>query len=294
MTHRLQIKDPQGERELVLVDSLSVGRDPSCDVSAVDPQLSRRHAEFVVSGPQVVVRDLGSRNGILVNGRRLPEALLSAGDVVQISQLVITLVSRIDPPGQAGGETDEKTAVLDASGIKQVAAASAARPASGQNGNGPEADRRPAGWSVKVTSQDDRTSLVPPPDPSAFDRVGPTLAGTTTPLLPWLDAVAEAGPALEARANPGAGARAAGFSIAPLALAVAGVCYALGVVATAWWLWPSAADGPRALERGPAVVAVGFVLAIGAGAVAAWFIRRSVSVASRTETPAGGRAHLRG
>jgi pSer/pThr/pTyr-binding forkhead associated (FHA) protein len=294
MTHRLQIKDAQGEREVLLVDSLSVGRDPRCDVSAADPLLSRRHAEFVVSGPRVVVRDLGSRNGILVNGRRLPEAVLSAGDVVQIAQLVVTFVSSVDPPGQAGGETDDKTAILSANGSKQVAAASAATPASGRNANGASAEKRPAGWSVKVASQDDRTSLVPPPGPSAFDRVGPTLAATTTPLLPWLDASAEPKPAPEAPANPGDGARGAVLSIALPTLALAGVCFALGVAATVWWLWPSAANGPRALGRGLAVVTFGFVLAIGAGAVAAWAIRRSVSVGSRTETPAGGRAHLRG
>jgi hypothetical protein len=294
MTHRLQVKDAQGEREAVLVDSLSVGRDPSCDISSADPQLSRRHAEFIATGSQVVVRDLGSRNGILVNGRRLSEAVLAAGDVVQISQLVVTFVSSIDPPGQAGGETDEKTAILSANGIKEVAAASAARPAGGQNGNGPGADRRSAGWSVNVASQDDRTSLVPPPAPAAFDRVGPTLAATTIPLLPWLDAAAEAGPAPEAPANPGEGARPAVLSIALLSLALAGVCFALGVAATVWWLWPSAASDPRTPERSPLVVAVGFVLAVGAGAVAAWAIRRSVGVASRTKTPAGGRAHLRG
>lgn len=294
MTHRLQIKDPQGEREVVLVDSLSVGRDPRCDISAADPQLSRRHAEFLVSGPQVVVRDLGSRNGMLVNGRRLPEAVLSPGDVVQIAQLAVTLMSSIDPPGEAGSGIDDKTAILSADGIRQVAAASAAGPAGGQNGNGASGVKRPAGWSVKVTSQDDRTNRVPAPDPSAFDRVGPTLAGTTTPLLPWLDPVAEARPAPEALANPGAAARPVVLSIALPTLALAGVCFALGVAATMWWLWPSAADGPRVPERVPAVVVVGLVLAIGAGAVAAWAIRRSVSAASRTETPAGGRAHPRG
>ena len=294
MTHRLQIKDPQGEREVLLVDTLAVGRDPRCDISAADPQLSRRHAEFVVSGSQVVVRDLGSRNGILVNGRRLPEAVLSAGDVVQIAQLAVTFVSTIDLPGQADGETDDKTAILSADGIQQVAAASAARPAAGQNGNGAGEEKRPAGWSVKVASQDDRTSLLPPPDPSAFDRVAPTLAGTPAPVLPRLDAADEAGPAREAPANPGAGDRRGVFWIVLPTLALAAWSFGLGVAATAWWLWPSAAAGPRDLERIPAVVAVGFVLAIGAGAAAALAIRRSVSVASRTETPAGGRALPRG
>ena len=286
MTHRLQIKDPQGEREVLLVDSLAVGRDPRCDISAADPQLSRRHAEFVVSGATVVVRDLGSRNGILVNGRRLTEAVLSAGDVVQIAQLVVTFLSTIDPTNGTG-EPEDKTAILSARGIKQVAAASAARPAGGRNGNGNGSGKRPAGWSVKVTGQDERTSMVAPPGPSAFDRVGPTLDGSALAPSAWLEAPEKA----ERSPMPDQGqARPSLTRVLLPTLALAGVCFVLGVGATVWWLGrPPGAGAPA-----PVVLAGGFVLAVGAGAVAARTIRRLVSAGSRTETPAGGRAHLRG
>ncbi len=59
-----------------------VGRDSTAEIYLGDPLVSRRHAEFVVSGETVSVRDLGSSNGTTVNGRRVTEAPVTAGDLV--------------------------------------------------------------------------------------------------------------------------------------------------------------------------------------------------------------------
>jgi pSer/pThr/pTyr-binding forkhead associated (FHA) protein len=75
-----------------------IGRDPMCDVSDSDPLLSRRHAEFKESASDVRVRDLGSRNGILVNGVKQAEAVLRAGDVVQIGHLQVKYVEEALTP----------------------------------------------------------------------------------------------------------------------------------------------------------------------------------------------------
>jgi hypothetical protein len=58
----------------------------------LDPLLSRRHAEFVPSTRGVTVRDLKSRNGILVNGEKVPEHVLKPGDVVQLGHLHVRYV----------------------------------------------------------------------------------------------------------------------------------------------------------------------------------------------------------
>src|SRR5439155_1634492 len=63
-TRKLIVTNGEAERELLLVGTMVVGRDPACDVSDVDPLLSRRHAEFTATANAVSVRDLGSRNGI--------------------------------------------------------------------------------------------------------------------------------------------------------------------------------------------------------------------------------------
>jgi pSer/pThr/pTyr-binding forkhead associated (FHA) protein len=98
MSRRLIMSGGSRPRELVLVDTLIVGRDPACDVSEQnDPLMSRRHAAFSADARQAIVRDLGSRNGILVNGTKVTEAQLRHGDVVQIGHLQVKFVDEVGP-----------------------------------------------------------------------------------------------------------------------------------------------------------------------------------------------------
>jgi pSer/pThr/pTyr-binding forkhead associated (FHA) protein len=89
MSRKLVLDDGRAERELVVRDRLTVGRDPACDVSDADPRLSRRHAEFQLTPKGMVVRDLDSRNGVRVNGRTVRETLLAPGDLIQVGHLSI-------------------------------------------------------------------------------------------------------------------------------------------------------------------------------------------------------------
>ncbi len=98
MSRRLIISGGSRPRELVLVDTLVVGRDPACDISETnDPLLSRRHAAFTAGTRDAMVRDLESRNGILVNGAKTKEARLQHGDVVQIGHLQVKYVDEVGP-----------------------------------------------------------------------------------------------------------------------------------------------------------------------------------------------------
>jgi hypothetical protein len=89
---KLIVKDGHGERDVLLVGTVSVGRDPSCEISANDPALSRHHAEFLETARGVLVRDLRSQNGIKVNNVVVREALLNPGDVVQVAALMLRYV----------------------------------------------------------------------------------------------------------------------------------------------------------------------------------------------------------
>ncbi|MGH9385092.1 MAG: FHA domain-containing protein [Vicinamibacterales bacterium] len=92
MKRKLVVNDGRSEREVLLVGPIVIGRDPSCHISDLDPLLSRRHAEFVPRPSGLLVRDLGSRNGILVNGAKVPERLLASGDVVQLGHLQLRYI----------------------------------------------------------------------------------------------------------------------------------------------------------------------------------------------------------
>lgn len=113
MGRKLVITDGTRERELQLVGRLVVGRDPSCDISDDHSLLSRRHAEFVTAGSAVTVRDLGSRNGVFVNGNRAAERRLEPGDVVQIGPLRARYVVDDAPVSiSPGALDDDRTAML--------------------------------------------------------------------------------------------------------------------------------------------------------------------------------------
>lgn len=90
MKHLLIVREGATEREVPVLHTVVVGRDADCTVCLNDPRLSRKHAEFVVAGAAVTVRDLKSRNGIEINGVRTDTAVLRPGDVVGLAEVSIT------------------------------------------------------------------------------------------------------------------------------------------------------------------------------------------------------------
>ncbi len=75
-----------GENRFLTLDRerATVGRQAGNDLVLDDHTVSRRHAEFERSPNGWIVRDLGARNGVSVNGSRVKERLLGAGDVVTL------------------------------------------------------------------------------------------------------------------------------------------------------------------------------------------------------------------
>jgi len=76
---------------------LIVGRGPACDLVLATAGVSRRHARFVREGDSFRVLDLGSANGLRVNGERATERLLNVGDVVAIDDFTLTFVIDNEP-----------------------------------------------------------------------------------------------------------------------------------------------------------------------------------------------------
>ncbi|MDN4161199.1 FhaA domain-containing protein [Nocardioides abyssi] len=76
-----------------------VGRGTEADVRINDPGVSRRHVEFVVTTERrgedetvrVEVRDLGSTNGMLVDGQKMGRSVLHDGAQVRIGSTTLTV-----------------------------------------------------------------------------------------------------------------------------------------------------------------------------------------------------------
>ena len=66
--------------------SYSIGRVPSNDIQPEDPTISKRHARVIVDDGGVVVEDLKSTNGTLVNGKKITRYALRDGDIIEIGR----------------------------------------------------------------------------------------------------------------------------------------------------------------------------------------------------------------
>ena len=64
----------------------TLGRGSDCDIALYDDSVSRRHAEIAVRAGLCLVRDLGSCNGTLLNGRPISRARLRRGDVLELGE----------------------------------------------------------------------------------------------------------------------------------------------------------------------------------------------------------------
>ncbi len=80
-------KNP-GQEIAVQGSEFVVGRAPECKLRPNSDMVSRRHCMIAVSGGRVTIRDLGSRNGTVVNGQKITGAQeLRTGDKIKIGPL---------------------------------------------------------------------------------------------------------------------------------------------------------------------------------------------------------------
>jgi predicted component of type VI protein secretion system len=151
---------PEGKVIPLVGPNFKIGRGETCHLRPNSEQVSREHAEFTIGADSVEVRDLGSRNGTLVNGKALTtdSCRLKDRDLVQVGPLTFAV------------------AILDA--------AVAARPAVG-------APAAPA--SVDDVSTDDIDAwLVGPNAAAAADQPTAVYGGETLTITAFRDAGATA------------------------------------------------------------------------------------------------------
>ena len=86
---------------------LLVGRHAECDFRLDLPKISRRHCCLALAYDRVLIRDLGSHNGLRVNGQLVEEAQLHPGDEVAIGPLIYRLVDQPETP--VAGRSNESS-----------------------------------------------------------------------------------------------------------------------------------------------------------------------------------------
>ncbi|MFC1765796.1 FHA domain-containing protein, partial [Planctomycetota bacterium] len=86
------------------------------------PVLSRRHCQLTVGEKNLTVRDLGSSNGTFVNGQKVEENPIQAGDFIRLGPVMFALQingqpEKISPPTQPNA-ADDDTMVAAADGTE--------------------------------------------------------------------------------------------------------------------------------------------------------------------------------
>jgi pSer/pThr/pTyr-binding forkhead associated (FHA) protein len=72
-----------------------VGRAADCEVVLKSREVSKRHCQILVRDDQATVEDLGSINGIVINGEAIRRGVLKDGDVLEVAEHHLTF--RLNP-----------------------------------------------------------------------------------------------------------------------------------------------------------------------------------------------------
>jgi len=103
--------DGKTEAEWVLVPPIFVGRCNSADITIDDISISRRHCQFLIDPyGSLVVRDLGSKNGIYVDEQRVERAVVPLNSEVRIGRLTLRIELTEE---EIDDDSDEGIEILD-------------------------------------------------------------------------------------------------------------------------------------------------------------------------------------
>ena len=66
--------------------SITLGRNPQCDIFLNDMTVSRMHAQITLEGGCFILKDVDSYNGVWVNNQNIESKSLKSGDFIQIGK----------------------------------------------------------------------------------------------------------------------------------------------------------------------------------------------------------------
>ena len=82
-----------GEEFKITKSVTNIGRGAEADIQIDDTSVSRLHCAIVL-GSDVLIRDLGSTNGTVVDGNRASESVLRDGSIIKIGNITLTYMSK--------------------------------------------------------------------------------------------------------------------------------------------------------------------------------------------------------
>lgn len=126
----------EGKRIALAAPLFKIGRGETCNLRPNSERVSREHAEFTIKNETLHVRDLGSRNGTLVNGKPIEDTVvLTRGDQVTVGPLTFVVsidgstvpevkkaaAASVEEKSKSGSPVDEIAALLFGGDDKKLA-----------------------------------------------------------------------------------------------------------------------------------------------------------------------------
>lgn len=108
-----------GDRIPLLGPKLSIGRRSSCDIVLSFPNVSSQHCELILINGYWKIRDLGSRNGVKVNGERYDEKWLFPGDEISIAKNFFDISYEPVGPAPVDDEDPFQIGLLEKAGLQK-------------------------------------------------------------------------------------------------------------------------------------------------------------------------------
>lgn len=135
--YKLLIKVSNQQKQIFTFGtSITIGREDSCDLQLMDPSISRNHAQIHIVGDEVIAEDLGSQNGIVVDGQRLranQRLPMRSNSEIQLGKFTLVLLldnfyrgrsisylAEYDPNTLIEPQADEETLQLSARQATQM------------------------------------------------------------------------------------------------------------------------------------------------------------------------------
>jgi pSer/pThr/pTyr-binding forkhead associated (FHA) protein len=96
-----------------------IGRRHDCDLRIPLMSVSRKHCQLNRDEGVLKIRDLGSRNGTYLNGKRIDESVIKAGDYIEVGPLKFLLQINGEPKDIAEPEPEMAAQVLPQEGVSK-------------------------------------------------------------------------------------------------------------------------------------------------------------------------------
>lgn len=85
----LQILSPMERKPIIELggNDLVIGRSPGCDIRFISENVSRKHARVFFHNEEFMIEDLGSTNGLFVNGIKIVRCALRSNDQIALGEV---------------------------------------------------------------------------------------------------------------------------------------------------------------------------------------------------------------